>query len=848
MKKLLCHLSSVISICLFVAAIFVIHHKLRDYHYHDIVVQFRTVRWTAPLLAVGLTALNYVVLTAYDALALHYVRHRLAYWKLGLASFIGFVFSNNATIVGGSAARYRIYSSLGVSATEVAKLVVFCGFTFWLGFFALGGITFVTLPSHIPETLHIPLASAWPLGILFLIVVGLYLALVIFRKTPLRIRSWEFPLPSLGLSAGQIAISALDWLVAAAVLYVLLPPGTTLTFPRSLSAFMLAQAAGLLSYIPGGLGVFETVILVLLGASAEAPAVVGSLLLYRLIYYILPLLIASFLLAANELVAERVRLRQFSLMFARWAPVVLPQFFAVVTFVAGAILLFSGALPAVRGRLSLLRGLLPLPAIELSHFLGSVTGAGLLLLARGLQRRLDAAYHLTLTLLGAGILFSLLKGLDYEEAIALSVMFLALLPCRRQFYRKASFIARPFTRGWTALIVITLLCAIWLGVFSYKHVDYSHDLWWRFTLRGDAPRFLRAMAGATILMLLYATAELMVPAHPAAIPPGPADMDTVAGIVRNSPKTYANLALLGDKEFLFSLDKRAFIMYGIQGQSWIVMGDPVGPENEYDELIWRYAELCEHYRGNPVFYQVAQEHLCRYAQLGLTFLKLGEEAHVSLPSFSLDGSRRKGLRYPFNKMRRHGCTYAVLQTEQMPAALGSLVRISGAWLSRKHTREKGFSLGYFTPEYIRQFPVAVVHMNEQIVAFANLWVGAEMEELSVDLMRYLPDTPDGIMDYLFVELLLWGQQRGFKSFNLGMAPLAGLEDRALAPLWSKAGALVFRHGEHFYNFQGLRQYKEKFDPQWYPKYLACRGGLALPGTLANVATLVSGGLRGAVAK
>ena len=115
-------------------------------------------------------------------------------------------------------------------------------------------------------------------------------------------------------------------------------------------------------------------------------------------------------------------------------------------------------------------------------------------------------------------------------------------------------------------------------------------------------------------------------------------------------------------------------------------------------------------------------------------------------------------------------------------------------------------------------------------------------------MRYLPGGPEGIMDYLFVELMLWGRQEGYQWFNLGMAPLSGLENRALAPLWSKAGALVFRHGEHFYNFQGLRQYKEKFDPEWRPKYLACRGGLALPRVLTNIAALISGGLGGIVKK
>jgi phosphatidylglycerol lysyltransferase len=144
--------------------------------------------------------------------------------------------------------------------------------------------------------------------------------------------------------------------------------------------------------------------------------------------------------------------------------------------------------------------------------------------------------------------------------------------------------------------------------------------------------------------------------------------------------------------------------------------------------------------------------------------------------------------------------------------------------------------------------VGLIRKNGKIVAFANLWRGAAKEELSIDLMRYLPDAPHGVMEFLFVQLMLWGKTEGYRWFNLGMAPLSGLEDRGLAPLWSRVGAYVFRHGEHFYNFQGIRRYKEKFDPEWVPKYLACPGGMVITRILANVASLISGGMKGVITK
>jgi len=149
---------------------------------------------------------------------------------------------------------------------------------------------------------------------------------------------------------------------------------------------------------------------------------------------------------------------------------------------------------------------------------------------------------------------------------------------------------------------------------------------------------------------------------------------------------------------------------------------------------------------------------------------------------------------------------------------------------------------------VRRFPIAVVRKDARVVAFANVWASGENEELSVDLMRHAGDAPAGVMDYMFLNLMLWGQERGFGWFNLGVAPLSGLENRALGTIWSRAGALTYRMGENFYNFQGLRQYKEKFDPQWEPVYLASPGGLALPRILTNLAALIAGGLRGVVAK
>jgi phosphatidylglycerol lysyltransferase len=834
---------------LFVIALFVIHHKLRQYQFHDILNQVRQTPTLSLLLAAMLTFFNYVTLTGYDALGLRYIHTQIHYTRLAVASFVGYAFSMNTTILGGSAARYRIYSSLGVSTASVARLVIFNATTFWLGFFTVSAVSFLLHPQHIPQVLGLPFLSVRPIGIVLGALVSAYLVLVLSARRPLKIRDWEIEVPPLTLSLGQILISSLDWLLAAGILYVLMPQSMTLNYPKFLSIYLLAQITGLVSSVPGGLGVFETVILLLTSGFGEPATIMGSLLLYRVIYYFLPLTAASIMLGLNEFLTQRHIVIRAGEILSRIGKMAVPQIFAFTTFIAGTVLLFSGSLPTAKGRMAILRDLLPLPAIELSHFLGSVAGAGLIILARGLQRRINAGYHVTVALLLAGIVFSLLKGLDYEEAIILAVMLLAFLPCRKEFYRRGSLLEERFSPGWMISIAAVAACSVWLVMFSYKHVDYSHHLWWRFAFEADAPRSLRAVAAVIIVFLFYLLARLSLPASAASVTQDEsAQMEAIEKIVRSNPRTYAWLALLGDKTFLVDKSQGAFIMYAVQGRSWVAMGDPVGPEDKWQDLIWDFRELSDRYTGWPVFYQVEKDHLDFYLDLGLTFLKLGEEGCVMLSEFTLSGSANSGLRHSLNKISKQNYQFSIVECPKVPDILPALREVSQQWLETKKTREKRFSLGWFNPPYLSKTPIAVIRQDDRITAFANIIASANKEEISVDVMRFLPSSPEGIMDYLFIELMVWAKEQGYQWFNLGMAPLSGIENRTLAPLWSHAGAFIFRYGEHFYNFQGLRQYKEKFHPHWQPKYIACPRGFMLPRILANVAVLISGGIKGVVSK
>ena len=525
--------------------------------------------------------------------------------------------------------------------------------------------------------------------------------------------------------------------------------------------------------------------------------------------------------------------------------VLVPRVMAIITFIAGAILLFSGAIPAVDTRLVLLKHYVSLPVIEISHFAASLIGIVLLFLARALQRRIDAAYFITVALLGMGIVFSLLKGIAYKEVIILTIILCMLIPTRGFFFRKAVLFAEPFTLGWGIAIATIMVCFLCLGYIVYINTEYSHELWWRFSFNANASRFLRAAVASSCLAISIALYRLFRTAPIKHTLPSEADIEKAHSIIVQSRTAMDNLVLLGDKSLLFSESGKSFIMYRRHGRSVVALGGPIGLEEEWTDLIRKFLALADNHDCRPAFVSIKAEHIYYYLDLGLSLVKMGEAAIVPLDTFSLEGSSRRSFRKVMRRIENEGASFEVISCKEVPMFLKELRTISDAWLAKKNTKEKRFFLGFFDEDYLKYFPVGVVRKREKIVAFANILTCAGKEELTVDLIRYLPDeAPRDVMAYLFTHLMLWGQQEGYKAFNLGMAPLSGLDYYPPGPLWNRIGSFIFHRAEYLYNFQGVRAYKNKFDPMWKPRYLAFSGGLSLPRVLADMAALSSGGVKG----
>ena len=838
-----------VSAILLVAALYALNRIIGDLSVDDVFASLAgTEGWRVPA-AIVLTIASYAALVLYDVLALRQLDRKLPASEIVSTSFTAFSIGYNLGLVfvSAGALRLRPYTAAGLSTLEVAGVMAFGTLTFILGAWTI--LTFALLfePAASASVLRLPIASAQPIGAILLLGLSAYLLISAGGPRVLTLFGKSWRLPGLRMTLAQIGVAVVDLFLAAAALLVLLP-AVHVSLLAFVGLYVVAITAGLGSSVPGGIGVFETILIILI---PELPpnALVGPLLLYRIVYFVLPFAVALAWLGAREIRSGRGWLPGTLATLRWWVEWLGPQLLAAAVFMVGTILLLSGATPGLDRRMATLADAIPEPVLELSHLAGSTIGLGLLIVARGLYRRVDAAWWVTLVLCAGGIVAELLKGIDYEEATLLLLIMIALWGSRRRFTRRAPLFERRFSTLWFIGIAFVLGLAIWLGLAAYRDVPYEHDLWWEFAFESDAPRWLRAslvtvliVAGLSLWQLAGRSSRL------AATQPAAEDLERAAACIASSRDTVSNLALLGDKQLLFSKPGDAFIMFQRSGRSFVALGDPVGNPERHAALAWRFRELCDLNDALPVFYEVSSEKLPLYLDLGLALIKLGEEARVNLATFTLEGPQRAELRTANRKGQREGLEFAVAAPEEVVALMPQLQEVSDQWLSAKATAEKGFSVGSFDPDYIRRFPCAIVRRGGEIVAFANLWHASDKSELTVDLMRYSFKAPKGVMDYLFVEIILYGKKEGYAWFNLGMAPLSGLERHPLAPFWHKLGLLVHRYGEPFYNFEGLRKYKEKFNPVWRPRYLVSPGGLALPRVLLDVSSLIAGGVKGVVWK
>lgn len=497
MKKYLRYLGHVLIIAIFALAVYLLYHKLKAYSIAQIRESVDQISWARIMLSMFLMVINYVILVGYDWLALKAIHKKLPLPRVALVSFVGQAVSYNfGALLGGTSVRYRFYSAWGFSIPDIVRLVLMLAVTFWVGALGLCGIIFIIAPPTIPDALaqNMPITDVRFMGYILTAIASAYLILCFSVRKPVHVFGKEFDFPAPRIAIAQCIVAGVDIIAAAACMFVLLPDGIDISFIDFLPSYLMAQVAVVLTHIPGGVGVFELVILEMTHTH-QTQAVFAGVLLFRIIYYIIPLIAAAGLLAIYEARQQKYLLKEAG----RWLSILSHSISAYLAFIAGVILLVSATLPTAWSRAPFFLQQLPDALLGMGHLACALSGAALLFTSYGLERRQNRAFRLAAALLIIGIFGALLKGFAWLTALMTLVILIAISLGRRRFYRNSFFFREKIPMYWLAAAFSALAVVFLLGWFLY-HPSWDRAAAWGFDSPFNASRTLTSFA-AIVAML-----------------------------------------------------------------------------------------------------------------------------------------------------------------------------------------------------------------------------------------------------------------------------------------------------------------------------------------------------------
>jgi phosphatidylglycerol lysyltransferase len=625
LKKALRHAPALLGVALLVGAIYVVQREFRNLKLEDIEAAVRAI----PAHALGIsflwTILSYGVLTFYDRLGTIYAGHKVSYRRVSFASFCAYALSHNLgfAAVSGAAVRYRLYAHWGLTPLQIAKVVAFCSLTFALGGMVLGGAILFLEPGSIPFFgEHLPHYMLYAVGVALWAVVGAYVTLSkVFGSV--RLFGHVIGLPGWRMAILQVLLATVDVAITASIFYALLPHTPGLSWLIFLGVYVASYTAGLAANLPGGIGVFDTAMLLGLAPYLDAPAVLGAIVVFRLYYYVIPLFLAGGLFAGNEVLVRggavlgRFRGGAGLDALTRWRE---PDFAVAaatgVVALCGALLLSLGVL-APQPDLSWIDPDFADLASQASQFIPSLIGAGLVVLAIGLSQRVNLAWGATIVLLVTGAAFTAAQGERLWIALVLVLAVMLLAPFRACFYRHARLFSGPLQLSTAMPLFGLVACILALAAFE-RHVRYlSDNSWWEIVLSRNVPNSLRATVALTVALGLLAIWRLIRPGKVTWLP-WDAEARRRMLVLGAAPTEGADGVVMGENE-------RAGIVFRRCGRVLLGLGDPAGETDDRVSAIWRLRDLAEQEGLDPAIWCAGPSLLKVYGDLGLTALPLGED-------------------------------------------------------------------------------------------------------------------------------------------------------------------------------------------------------------------------------
>lgn len=531
---------------------------------------------------------------------------------------------------------------------------------------------------------------------------------------------------------------------------------------------------------------------------------------------------------------------------------------AFLTGLVGVVNLVSAVTPNLDERNHWLKHFLPFDIRVSGHLFAALTGFVLLTLATNLLRRKRIAWLLTIGLLIISIFSHLIKGLDYEESFLSGVLLMQLLLMRDVFTAKSD---RPSVAQGVRVLIAALLFTLAYGTIGFYLLDgkFSENFSWSDAIAqtfamfftednaGLKPRSrfgdffansIYIIAASTIAYALFMLLRPVFLREPTTLRERQQARDIVE---KYGCSSLAAFTLLSDKSYFFSPSGRSVIAYVAKGRGAIALGDPIGPFEDRKEVIVSFQLFCQRNDWYPAFYQILPNDIDLYKSLGFQVLKIGEEGIVDLQTFTLQGKAGKNLRTAINRMTKLGYEVKFYQPPIADELLHQLKTVSDEWLQLVQGSEKKFSLGWFEEAYLRECEIVTVQSSHgEIIAFTNIVLEYQLNEVTNDMMRHRKSIENGTMDFLFLSMFQHYKERSYDSFNIGLSALSGVGKTQESARLEKVLHYLYKHLERFYNFQGLHAYKDKFHPRWESRYLVFPSLTALPDVVVALIRADSG--------
>lgn len=626
----------VVTALLFAAGLWAMQKLLAPVDLRAVLDQVQATPWSVVILALGSTLLAYLALAGYDWSALRYIGKPLPIPVVLTGGLMAYAFGNTIGLsaVSGGAVRWRIYSRLGLDGYDVAAVSTFAAVSFGIAATVVGLVALAVHPGALASILPFSPEFLRLAAIIAITAIVAPLVLASLKGGVLRLGRLSVRAPSLPVLGGQICFSAADIGFSALTLYVLLP-SSDLDFLTFLAIFAAAVMAGVVSHVPGGVGVFEAVVIASMPSSMPVEQVAAALLLFRITYYLLPFALALVVLAVFELWRTLGQMgtqtaagRAFAVLspgLAAVAPLA-PLVLAATIFTAGLWMSLSALVPPASDAAEAAEALLPRALAEGSALLNSALGAGLIVLALGVVRRSLGAWLLAIPTLAAGSMVALADGFDVGRAAVLAGGALVLLPFRHLFHRHSRLTHAALSPGWIVLVLSTVAAFGFVLFFAHRSTPYAHELWWQFALEERAPRAWRAGLVGSLLVGVTALALLLLAPRSR---PGPADAAAraaAASVAAAMGDPGAARALAMAERLMLSPGGRAFVGFRVEPGAWVAEAGPQGEGIEVEEVAGLFADDARRAGARPVFAAMPVARTALAIDLGLTIRRDGAEA------------------------------------------------------------------------------------------------------------------------------------------------------------------------------------------------------------------------------